>query len=742
MFLAMYLISVSSVFAIATQSTIVKDKADYNAFADDVYYDYAIPKDETSASTDTTADDVNIPVEVSSTFGTTYLYIGSNSVFESVLFDISTAGSSSRGVCVMSVCHHYDLEYYNGVSGAWESLTYTDNTNNFKSTGQHSIDFTLPSAWDDPSNTKATVNSKTLYWVRLSAYPLTKITTEARATALALKSYNYQITLTDELGNAVNGFLDQNYSVSAGTSNDIAGARDLGSGVYQFGLDEAQTDSNYYFNMDADGFIEKSLVTGVISTTLKSSAASLEYTHKINVLDESGAAVTPDSVYANVTFPKAETVVCAISGTSAYCPLTTLQDDSTTSVTATKSGYDTATSSLSADRSSHTSGQVTTSVTLKETASSSTSSTTGSRSTAYVSVNAGDENGGVFKYLSQSSFVVTGGIDNNIYGFTNNNDGNYYLVLASDQVDNNYNITVKNNGYVSATLTTGDLVTDSTTGLDASAMKFAYKVQVSDASGGAYISDATVNAGDSLNVSCEYIGGADYGCAVPVEDTNLSARAVSSGYLVNYGTFSSDRVVGTDGQITMTIRLAAKDSGTDCVVPFTDIFGHWSEPYVDELYCRGVVSGRSYYSFVPNDNITRAEFLKVALLNAGYDVSGSAEENFSDVSTADWFYEYVSFGVSEGFIEGYSDGTFKPNSYINRAEALVILMRIAGVDSYAVSQSDIKFSDVNASDWFAYAVVKANQQGIVNGYGDGTFGPGNNVSRAEVSSMAVKAYGS
>ena len=268
-------------------------------------------------------------------FRTSYLYVGSNTAFDSILFDISDAGSSSN-LCIPTTCHHYTLEYYNGVTSAWESLTYTDNTNNFKTTGENSWDFEVPSAWDDDSNTKTTVNSKTLYWVRLSASANTSVSSAASAEAIALSSYNYQLTLTDQLGNALSGLLDSGHYVTGGTSNDIAVERDLGSGVYQFGLDESQSDSNYNFDVDMDGYVEESFATGVVSTALKSDSNSLKYTHKINVQNAIGMAIAPDSVYVDVTSPSVATVVCTISDTHAYCPLTTLQDGSSTTVTVIK----------------------------------------------------------------------------------------------------------------------------------------------------------------------------------------------------------------------------------------------------------------------------------------------------------------------------------------------------------------------------------------------------------------------
>ena len=122
---------------------------------------------------------------------------------------------------------------------------------------------------------------------------------------------------------------------------------------------------------------------------------------------------------------------------------------------------------------------------------------TTSSSVGYVSIDVGNENGDAFKYLTQSNFSISEGTDNTIYGFTNNGDGKYVITLESANSDNNYDIAITRDAYIGITISTGDLVTSSTTSLDASFMEYAYKVRVKDSDGN-YLSDAVVNSGDSF----------------------------------------------------------------------------------------------------------------------------------------------------------------------------------------------------------------------------------------------------
>lgn len=182
------------------------------------------------------------------------------------------------------------------------------------------------------------------------------------------------------------------------------------------------------------------------------------------------------------------------------------------------------------------------------------------------------------------------------------------------------------------------------------------------------------------------------------------------------------------------------ESEDDGSHPFVDTIGHWSEPAVLSLFERDIVKGKAPGLYAPNDNITRAEFLKIVILNAGYQISDFSGASFRDVSERDWYYDYVSFAEFSGFIKGYGDGTFRPNAPINRAEAVSILMIIAKQGITTFSEKDLKFHDIETSDWYTSAVVNASKKGIVQGYTDGSFRPASNMTRAEMAVVAKRAF--
>ena len=104
-------------------------------------------------------------------------------------------------------------------------------------------------------------------------------------------------------------------------------------------------------------------------------------------------------------------------------------------------------------------------------------------------------------------------------------------------------------------------------------------------------------------------------------------------------------------------------------------------------------------------------------------------EPFLDVNEGDWFYDAVAYAYENGIMDGVGGNRFAPNSATTRAQLVTILYRLEGQP--AVS-GDLPFTDVEAGTWYTNAVVWAAQNGIVNGVGDDTFAPGNDLTREQL----------
>jgi hypothetical protein len=166
--------------------------------------------------------------------------------------------------------------------------------------------------------------------------------------------------------------------------------------------------------------------------------------------------------------------------------------------------------------------------------------------------------------------------------------------------------------------------------------------------------------------------------------------------------------------------------------PFKDVpTDAWYLEFVTTLASSGVVSGYTDGNFRPANKVTRAEFAKMLCTVMSWDSSGTTKASFSDVKSDFWGFDYIETAKSKGAIGGYEDGTFRPNKYITRAE---ITKMIAGTLKLEGGASTLK--DIDTS-WASSYIKACVQAGIVGGYSDGTFKPGNNATRAEVSKMVA-----
>lgn len=132
----------------------------------------------------------------------------------------------------------------------------------------------------------------------------------------------------------------------------------------------------------------------------------------------------------------------------------------------------------------------------------------------------------------------------------------------------------------------------------------------------------------------------------------------------------------------------------------------------------------------PNANITRAEVATIffrLLTDSARDQFWMTSNNFSDVLPNDWYNNAVSTMVNMGIIQGYEDGTFRPNANITRAEFAAIAARFMA-SGYGVE--DDLFTDI-ANHWARESINDAAMAGWINGYEDGTFRPDAAITRAE-----------
>ena len=116
---------------------------------------------------------------------------------------------------------------------------------------------------------------------------------------------------------------------------------------------------------------------------------------------------------------------------------------------------------------------------------------------------------------------------------------------------------------------------------------------------------------------------------------------------------------------------------------------------------------------------------------------------FTDVASTDWYYSSVKYVVNNGLFDGTSSTTFAPNDDMTRAMLVTVLYRLEGEP---VVTSSSNFTDVKDGAWYTDAVIWANRNGIVSGYGSGIFGTNDYITREQMASILYnyaeyKGYG-
>lgn len=129
--------------------------------------------------------------------------------------------------------------------------------------------------------------------------------------------------------------------------------------------------------------------------------------------------------------------------------------------------------------------------------------------------------------------------------------------------------------------------------------------------------------------------------------------------------------------------------------PFTDLAGHPKEQYIEVLRLQGVLQGYNDGTVKPDAYVNRAELLKMAMLSFQINVLTEASHApFTDVPRFIWFSRFVETAKEEGIVAGYDDGSFRPEQTVNRAEALKIILESSKVPYNPNPPAEYLFNDV------------------------------------------------
>ena len=130
-----------------------------------------------------------------------------------------------------------------------------------------------------------------------------------------------------------------------------------------------------------------------------------------------------------------------------------------------------------------------------------------------------------------------------------------------------------------------------------------------------------------------------------------------------------------------------------------------------------------------NDNMTVYAKWESSVCDGG---ANCPAHKFADVDSSMWYHEAIDFVVTNGMMNGVADDRFAPHGVITRAMFVTIIYRLEGEPAV---KGENTFSDVENGTWYTNAVIWASENGIVNGYGNGKFGPSNEITREQMAKI-------
>ena len=243
----------------------------------------------------------------------------------------------------------------------------------------------------------------------------------------------------------------------------------------------------------------------------------------------------------------------------------------------------------------------------------------------------------------------------------------------------------------------------------------------------------------------------------------LPSDEVSASYKMD-GKKTELKKVGEYEATVATVKDAKNYEGTNSalnkvIVSDVKIFldvpnNEWFSDAVYSAHKLGYINGYGDGKFFgPNDTITRAQ-VAVVLYNMAdmnnsfdaddfkYDVNKYYETGFSDVDGHAYYANAIAWAKASGVVNGYADGTFRPDATITREEFCGMLSNYAVKNGDDVKGADQKvldsFSDASSiSDWSKAAMAWAVEADVMHGYADGSLKPAGTITRAQVAAMAV-----
>ncbi len=175
-------------------------------------------------------------------------------------------------------------------------------------------------------------------------------------------------------------------------------------------------------------------------------------------------------------------------------------------------------------------------------------------------------------------------------------------------------------------------------------------------------------------------------------------------------------------------------------VPLSDIDNHAYQTAIEYLYSEKVINGYDNGTFKPDNTVNRAELLKILVGGAGYGKPDATKYRncFPDVKS-EWYAPYICFAKEKGWVEGYPNGKFLPGQMTNKVEAMKMLIHSQGFPPAAnAGTSTSIYADIDLKTWYGQYMFVVEAMKIVDFPGNKYY-PGVFINRGEISNNIYRA---
>lgn len=220
----------------------------------------------------------------------------------------------------------------------------------------------------------------------------------------------------------------------------------------------------------------------------------------------------------------------------------------------------------------------------------------------------------------------------------------------------------------------------------------------------------------------QYVGGGGGGGSHTIDKTRTYTKDIfgnEHSTHISYIKGYPDGSVKPDGKITreemtsVLYRITSHEYEKPFIADgskFADVTSdRWSAHDIEYMADKEIITGYPDGEFKPQNNLTRAEFASLIYRFAGLKTVDS-QNPFDDLDEEHWAYKNILSLVHSGLIDGYEDGTFRPENEITRAEVMTVVNKILGrnpLDSYVKTLKFEPYTDLETDSWYYSAVIEA-----------------------------------